>query len=113
MASLIIPNTSCKVLSRDTLRLRLGGLEAQTETDALELSTNAGTDGVGSFLADFLSNELCGGAGLCTGAVNIPGGLLPWGVLDGGLEDEVIVPALSNSGELVGAGGSVGGDVGS
>ena len=113
MASLIIPDTSRKVLSRDTLGLRLSSLKAHTEADALELSTDAGADGVGALLADFLSDELRGGAGLGAGAVDVTAGLLPWGVLDRGLEDVVVVPALSDSGELVGVGGSVGCDVGS
>lgn len=113
MASAIIPSTSSRVLSLNTLGLGVGGSEVKTKAETLDLSPDADTDTLRAFLADFVADELGGSADLGAGAVDVAGGFLPWGVLLGGLEDEVVVPAFADLGEFVGMGGSVGSHAGS
>lgn len=113
MTSAIIPSTSSQVLSLHTLGLGVGSREVKTKTEALDLTADADTHAVRPLLADLVSDELGGSTDLSAGAVNVAGGLLPWGILLGGLEDEVVVPAFADFGEFVGMGGSVGSHVGS
>lgn len=113
MASAIIPSTSSQVLSLNTLGLGVSGSEVKTKAETFDLSTNADTDTFRTLLADFVADELGGSADLGAGAVDVAGSFLPWGILLGGLEDEVVVPAFADLGELIGMGGSVGSHVGS
>lgn len=113
MTSAVIPSTGSQVLSLNALGLGVGGGEVKTKAKTLDLSTNADTDTFRAHLADFVADELGGSADLGAGTVDVAGGFLPWGILLGGLEDEVVIPAFADLGEFVGMGGSVGGHIGS